>query len=74
MTEWSTNWGWSRDWCQPGRKERAVWCGDLSRCMVSTAQGTSAADTAGMARRKRFSKMVGDDNSNGRWRWRANGW
>jgi hypothetical protein len=39
-----------------------MWCGDLSRCMVSWAPGTSAAGTAGRARREV------EEESSGRWR------
>jgi hypothetical protein len=39
-----------------------MWCGDLSRCMVSWALGTSAAETAERARREV------EEDSSGRWR------
>jgi hypothetical protein len=39
-----------------------MWCGDLSRCMVSRAPGTSAADTAERARREV------EEESSERWR------
>lgn len=38
-----------------------MWCGDLSRCMVSWAPGTSAAITAERARRGV------EEDSSGRW-------